>query len=104
QATVNHLLNLFYSAVALDKKCKIFRIPRWAEMQSGFAFINSPFILKEVKAKVIPQRFRFLNGCKSPLTEDIADSRMFLAHISPPHITALAHARCHRPGAEQGTL
>ena len=61
-------------------------------------------MLKQVQAKLIADRLCFLGWQKSTFSKEIADSRMFLAHISPPHITAPAHARCHRPGAEQGTL
>ena len=61
-------------------------------------------MLKQVQAKLIADQLCFLGWQKSTFSKEIADSRMFLAHISPPHITAPAHARCHRPGAEQGTL
>ena len=104
QTVCNQLLDFFNTAMLLNETGQVLRLLERTELQSGFSFINGASMLKQVQAKFIADRLCFLGWQKSTFSKEIADSRMFLAHISPPHITAPAHARCHRPGAEQGTL
>ena len=104
QTVCNQLLDFFNTAMFLNETGQVLRLLERTELQSGFSFINGASMLKQVQAKLIADRLCFLGWQKSTFSKEIADSRMFLAHISPPHITAPAHARCHRPGAEQGTL
>ena len=104
QTVCNQLLDFFNTAMLLNETGQVLRLLERTELQPGFSFINGASMLKQVQAKLIVDRLCFLGWQKSTFSKEIADSRMFLAHISPPHITAPAHARCHRPGAEQGTL
>ena len=101
QTVSGQLLDFSATAMLLNETGQVLRLLERTELQSGFSFINGASMLKQVQAKLHCGPALFL-GCKKAFSKEIADSQCCFSPISPPHITAPAHARCHRPGAEQG--